>query len=188
MLFTFLSADAVPRRMWVKPHAIYTLEYQCTWVSLLLRENIPLTLLSPVCFPTRVPLVTKWTLTISKSFLPVPMGIVQYYEMYRMVVLLNPSTTIGTNGTDGNLWSRSVKPSLPCVKHVGRHHKGLSIIWSNRADGTDGNVKSRSVRPSLPSVKHVGSHHTGPQSYGRIVRMARMVSCEHDPCNRVYHQ
>ena len=40
-------------------------------ISLLLRENIPLTPLSPVCFPTRVPLVTKWTLTISKSFLPV---------------------------------------------------------------------------------------------------------------------
>ena len=63
--------DAVPRRMWVKPRAIYTLEYQSTWVSLLLWENIPLTPLSPVCFPTRVPLVTKWTLTISKSFLPV---------------------------------------------------------------------------------------------------------------------
>ena len=41
------------------------------WVSLLLRKNIPLTPLSPACFPTRVPLVTKWTLTISKSFLPV---------------------------------------------------------------------------------------------------------------------
>ena len=51
---------------------IYTLDYQSTWVSLLLRENIPLTPLSPVCFPTRVLLVTKWTLTISKSFLPVP--------------------------------------------------------------------------------------------------------------------
>ena len=67
------------------------------------------------------------------------MSIVQYYEMYRMVVLLNPSTTIGTNSTDGNLWSRSVKPSLPCVKHVGRHHKGS-------------------------------------QSYGRMVRMVRMVT------------
>ena len=27
VLFTFLSVDAVPRRMWVKPQAIYTLEY-----------------------------------------------------------------------------------------------------------------------------------------------------------------
>ena len=66
-----LSVDAVPRRMLVKPHVIYTLEYQSTWVTLLLRENILLTPLSPVCFPTPVPLVTKWTLTISKSFLPV---------------------------------------------------------------------------------------------------------------------
>ena len=49
---------------------------------------------------------------------------VQYYEMYGMVVLLNPSTTIGTHGMDGNLWSRSVKPSLPSVKHVGRHQTG----------------------------------------------------------------
>ena len=49
---------------------------------------------------------------------------IQYYEMYRMVVLLNPSTTIGTYGTDGNLWSRSVKPSLPSVEHVGSHHTG----------------------------------------------------------------
>ena len=68
--FNFLSVDAVPRRMWVKPHAIYTLQYQSTWVSLLLRENITLTPLSQVCFPTHVLLVTKWTLTISKSFLP----------------------------------------------------------------------------------------------------------------------
>ena len=65
------SSDAVPRLMSVKPHAIYTLKYQSTWVSLLLRENIPLTPLSPVCFLTRVPQVTKWTLTISKSFLVV---------------------------------------------------------------------------------------------------------------------
>ena len=65
---------------------------------------------------------------------------VQYYEMYRMVVLLNPSTTIGTYGTDGNLWLRSVKPILPSVKHVGKHHKGPSIIWSNRTDGTNGNM------------------------------------------------
>ena len=54
----------------VKPHAIYTLQYQSTWVSLLLRENITLTPLSQVCFPTHVLLVTQWTLTISKSFLP----------------------------------------------------------------------------------------------------------------------
>ena len=66
--------------------------------------------------------------------------IVQYYEMYRMVVLLNPLTTIGTYGTDGNLWSRAVKPSLPSVKHVGSHHTGPSIIWANRTVGTDGNV------------------------------------------------
>ena len=72
MLLTSLSVDAAPRRMWVKPQAIYTLEYQSTWASLLLPENIPLTALSPVCFPTRELLVTKWTLTISKSFLPVP--------------------------------------------------------------------------------------------------------------------
>ena len=36
-------------------------------------------------------------------------------RMYRMVVLLNPSATIGTYGTDGNLWSRSVKPSLRTI-------------------------------------------------------------------------
>ena len=42
----------------------------------------------------------------------------------RMVALLNPSTTIGTHGMDGNLWSRSAKPSLPSVKHVGRHQTG----------------------------------------------------------------
>ena len=65
---------------------------------------------------------------------------VQYYEMYRMAVLLNPSTTIGTHGTDGNVWSRSVKPSLPSVKRVWRHHKEPSIIWSSRTDGTDGNT------------------------------------------------
>ena len=46
---------------------------------------------------------------------------VQYYEMYWMVVVLNPSTTVGTYGTNGNLWSRSAKPSLPSVKHVGRN-------------------------------------------------------------------
>ena len=69
---TALSVDAVPRRMWVKPHAIYTLEYQSTRVSLLLRKNIPVTTPSLVCFPTRVLLVTKWTLTISKSILSVP--------------------------------------------------------------------------------------------------------------------
>ena len=51
VMFTSLSVDVVPRRMWVKPQAnIYTLDYQSTWVSLLLRENIPLTPLSPVCF------------------------------------------------------------------------------------------------------------------------------------------
>ena len=57
VLLTFLSVDAVPRRMWVKPHAIYTLEYQSTWVSLLLRKNIPLTPLSQCAFP----LVCLWT-------------------------------------------------------------------------------------------------------------------------------
>ena len=34
MLFTSLSVDAVPRRMWVKPHAIYTLEYQSTCMGI----------------------------------------------------------------------------------------------------------------------------------------------------------
>ena len=34
MLFTFLSVDAVPRRMWVKPHAIYTLEYQSNYIGI----------------------------------------------------------------------------------------------------------------------------------------------------------
>ena len=48
VLRAFLSVDPVPRRMWVKPHAIYTLEYQSTWVSLLSRENVPPTQL-PVC-------------------------------------------------------------------------------------------------------------------------------------------
>ena len=66
---------------------------------------------------------------------PVLQRMVQYYEMYCLVVLLNPSATIGTYGTDGKLWSRSVKPSLPSVKYVGMHHKGPSIIWSNRTDG-----------------------------------------------------
>ena len=62
---------------------------------------------------------------------------------------------------DGNLWSRSVKQSLPSVKHVGKHHKGPPIIWSNRTDGTDGKLRARSVKQCLPSVKHEGRHHTG---------------------------
>jgi hypothetical protein len=35
VLYTYLSVDAVPRRMWVKPCAIYTPEYRNTWDSLL---------------------------------------------------------------------------------------------------------------------------------------------------------
>ena len=36
MLYTYLSVDAVPRRIWVKPCAIYTPEYRNTWDSLLI--------------------------------------------------------------------------------------------------------------------------------------------------------
>ena len=35
VLYIYSSVDAVPRRMWVKPRAIYTPEYQNTWESLL---------------------------------------------------------------------------------------------------------------------------------------------------------
>ena len=35
LLYTYLSVDAVPHRMWVKPLAIYTPEYLNTWASLL---------------------------------------------------------------------------------------------------------------------------------------------------------
>ena len=45
---------------------------------------------------------------------------VQYYEMYRMVVLLNPSTTVGTYGMDGNLWSRPMDPcpfDICCIRY-----------------------------------------------------------------------
>ena len=97
-----------------------------------------------------------------------------------MVVLLNPSTTIGTYGTDGNLWSRSVKPSLPSVKHVGSHPTGpqsygriVRMVTCNH--------------DSWNRVYHPwnmwGSIIKGPQSYGRIIRMVQMVTCNHDPWN-----
>ena len=83
---------------------------------------------------------------------------VQYYEMYWMVLLVNPSCTIRTHDTDGKMCSRSVKPSLPSVNDMVRSKTGLLIILSN---GTDGKMCSQSVKPSLPSVNDMVRSKTG---------------------------
>ena len=68
--YTYSSVDAVPRRMWVKPRAIYTLGYLKIWVSFQSRENIQPTQLYLVFCPILAPLGTLLTLTIFKFFLP----------------------------------------------------------------------------------------------------------------------
>ena len=49
--YTYSSVDAVPRRMWVKPRAIYTLGCLNIWVSLQSRKNIQPTQLCLVFCP-----------------------------------------------------------------------------------------------------------------------------------------
>ena len=72
VLYTLSSVDAVPRRMWVKPHVIYTPESQNTWEFLLSQESRHLALLCLASSPTLTPLDTLLLLTILKSCLPPP--------------------------------------------------------------------------------------------------------------------
>ena len=59
MLCAFLSINAVLRSMWVKPHAIYVLEYQSTWVSLLSQKNVPVPLTHYVQCSEEIDLMRK---------------------------------------------------------------------------------------------------------------------------------
>ena len=68
VLYTYLSVDAVPHRMWVKPLAIYTPEYLNTWASLLYRENLHPVHLCPAHFPTSKPQVILPALMTLTSF------------------------------------------------------------------------------------------------------------------------
>ena len=72
VLYTLSSVDAVPRRMWVKPHVIYTPESQNTWEFLLSQESRHLALLCLAFSPTLTPPDTLLLLTILKSSLPPP--------------------------------------------------------------------------------------------------------------------
>ncbi len=70
VLYTLSSVDAVPRRMWVKPHVICTPESQNTWEFLLSQESHHLALLCLAFSPTLTLPDTLLLLTILKSSLP----------------------------------------------------------------------------------------------------------------------
>ena len=66
LLYILSSVDAVPCRMWVKPHVIYTPKSQNTWEFLLSQENRHLALPCLAYSPTLTPPDTLLRLTILK--------------------------------------------------------------------------------------------------------------------------